>query len=188
MNILISMAIMIICAIIVVIVHEVPKSIVAHMLLHPIHKAKNKINTNVLKYVDPIGLIMFIFSGTGWQKPAEYKITYFRDKGKAVLSIALTGLLSNLVFMIVLIPLLRYKMNGYLLTFIIYLIKYNFSITIINLLPVPPFDMSKIIYFFSPNAYFRLIQNERLIHVIFLLLLAIDIIPMMVESLFGLFL
>lgn len=188
MNILISMAIKILSAIIVVIVHEVPKSLVAHLLLHPIYKAKNKINTNVLKYVDPIGLIMFIFSGAGWQKPAEYKITYFRDKQKAVLSVALTGLLSNLVFMIILMPLSHYNMNGYLATFITYLIIYNFSITIINLLPVPPFDMSKIIYFFSPNAYFRLIQNERLIHVIFLLLFAMQIIPTMIISLLGIFL
>jgi len=131
---------------------------------------------------------MFVFSGAGWQKPANYNINYFRDKNKSVLIIAITGLLTNIIFMIALIPLLKINMNAYLYTFLIFLFKFNFAITIINLLPVPPLDMSKIIYYFSPNVYFKLMQNERIVQVVFLLLLAIGIIPAMINSLLTLLL
>ncbi|MBC7959147.1 MAG: hypothetical protein H7X94_04695, partial [Vallitaleaceae bacterium] len=59
MDLLITLAIQLACGFIVMIVHEAPKSIVAHCVMHPLYKSSHKINTNPLKYIDPIGLIMF---------------------------------------------------------------------------------------------------------------------------------
>lgn len=176
MDILITLGIQLVCGFIVMIVHEIPKSIVAHAVMHPIYRSTHRINQNVLKYIDPIGLIMFMFLGIGWQKPFEYNSTKYRDKSKGMLAVALTGLLSNLMIMALLIPLAYVQMNIYVHVFIITLIYFNFSITIVNLLPVPPLEMSKIIHSFSHNTYFKLMQNERMIHTVFIFLLVFGII------------
>lgn len=176
METLITLAIQMVCGFIVMIVHEVPKSIVAHAVMHPLHRSAHKINRNILKYIDPIGLIMFMFLNVGWQKPFEYNSTKYRDKSKGILAVALTGLIANLMFMAILLPLTYLPMNAYLHFFVISLIFYNFSITIVNLLPVPPLEMAKIIHSFSHNTYFKLMQNERIIHTVFIFLLVFGVI------------
>lgn len=176
MDILVTLGIQLVCGFIVMIVHETPKSLVAHVVMHPIHKSTHKINKNVLKYIDPIGLIMFMFLGVGWQKPFEYNSTKYKDKNKGILAIALTGILSNLVLMVMLLPLAQVQMNIYAHILIITLIYFNFSITLVNLLPVPPLEMAKIIHSFSHNTYFKLMQNERMIHTVFIFLLVFGVI------------
>ncbi|MBC7960325.1 MAG: site-2 protease family protein, partial [Vallitaleaceae bacterium] len=167
---------------IVMIVHEAPKSIVAHCVMHPLYKSSHKINTNPLKYIDPIGLIMFALLGVGWQKPYEYNSTKYKDKSKGILAVALTGLIANLVFMAVLIPMAYIPLNGYVHFFIFTLIYFNFSITFVNLLPVPPLEMAKIIHSFSHNAYFKLMQNERIIHTVFIFLIVFDVVRRIVVT------
>lgn len=181
MEILIDLIIQLSCGVIVMIVHEVPKSVTAHLAMHPLYRSSEKINKNVLKYIDPIGLIMFTFLGIGWQKPYEYNSSRYRDKSKGILSVALTGYISNLVFMVLLIPLAQIDLNIRVHYFIFILIYYNFAITFINLLPVPPLEMAKIIHSVSPNTYFKLVQNERMIHTVFILMLVFNIISSIIS-------
>ena len=122
-----------------------------------------------MDYIDPLGVIMFIFSGVGWQLPAEYNPQKFSQKQKGIMAVALTGLLSNLLFMSILIPLYSWVQVPIVQDLVLILIYYNFAITIVNCLPVPPFDMAKVIYATSPGTYFKLIQNQRIIHVCFYL-------------------
>jgi Zn-dependent protease len=172
-----------VCAIVVMIVHEVPKAIVANAITHPIYRKKGDFKLNIFSYIDPIGVIMFIFTSTGWQKPAEYNPARFRNKEKGLSAVASMGLFSNLLLMILLIPLFFSATNVLVGRALFLLIYFNFAITIVNLLPVPPFDMTKLIYSHSPNTYFKLIQNERIIHAVFILL-AIYVVPPFVQSLF----
>lgn len=184
MNLLIEITTTILCGMITMLVHEVPKSLVAYSVTHPIYRSSQKINKNVLKYIDPIGLIMFVLLRVGWQKPYEYNSSKFRDKNNGILAIAITGILSNLLIMAALIPLFPYITSTIGQIIIGKLIFFNFAIVIINLLPVPPLEMSKIIHSFSNNAYFKLVQNERIIHTIFILLLVLRIVSSFVNSAF----
>lgn len=184
MTLLTRLGMSLVCGFIVMVVHEVPKGFVAQYLTHPIYREKNKMNKNILKYIDPIGLLMFAFLNVGWQLPYDYNSSHFRDKSKGILAVALTGILSNLMLMTLLLPLVQLSTNLYYQSFIGMLIYFNFAITIINLLPVPPFEMMNIIHVFSDNIYFRLVQNERILHMIFILLLIVGIIPMLIDVLF----
>jgi Zn-dependent protease len=191
MDMLITIGIKIICGILVVLVHEIPKEIVAYTLIHPIYRKKEGLKITPLSYIDPIGLIMFVLTNVGWQKPKEYNATKYRNKEKGVLAVALTGMAANLLFLVLLIPLIyipsvNIALNGYAIRFIVVLIAYNFAMILVNLLPVPPLEMTKIIQFFSPNAYFRLIQYKQIIQVVFIILIAMNIIPLMVQSFFYL--
>lgn len=181
---LIQIVIALVCGFVTMLVHEVPKSITANILTHPIYKNNYKINKNLLAYIDPVGLIMFVFFGVGWQKPYEYNSSKFRNKSKGILAVALTGMLSNLLLMSLLIPTVPMIQSGLIKTCIITLIQFNFTIVIVNLLPVPPLEMSKIIHAFSYNAYFKLVQNERIIHTIFILLLIIGFVSRFANGLY----
>lgn len=186
-DIVIYITINFICGIIVMIWHELPKSVAAYFLTHSVFRKKQMALPNPLKYIDPIGLILFGFSsfGIGWQKPYEHNPNRLRDKERSLLTIMLIGQLATLLFMFFLLPVSSYlDMIGgsrFLMYAVTKLIIFNMVIFIVNLLPVPPLDMSKIIHAMSPNTYFRLMQNERYIHSAFILLVAFGF----VESFVG---
>ncbi len=179
-----NLVILLICGIAVMLIHEIPKSVVAYLVTHPLYKNTTTINKNMLEYIDPVGLIIFMFYGMGWQKPYEYNPTKFRDKKKGMFAVAIAGIISNLLVMSALIPLVGFFQSPIINSLIVYMIRFNFSIVVVNLLPIPPLDMSKIIYCYSTNAYFKLVQNQRIIHTIFLLLLILNIVPAAVNSIF----
>ena len=176
-----------ICGAVVMVWHELPKSVAAHFLTNPVFKKKEMELPSPLKYIDPIGLILFGFSsyGIGWQKPYEHNPNRLRDKERSLMTIVLVGQLATLLFMFFFIPIGGYLRMMNSSRFLIYaadkMVIFNMVIFIVNLLPVPPLDMSKIIHSVSPNSYFRLMQNERYIHSAFILLVAFGF----VESLVG---
>lgn len=177
-------------AIIVMLVHEVSKYYFSLTLLHPIHRKRQDMKVNVLKYIDPVGLIIFIFSGIGWQKPGEYNPARFRDKEKGLLVLSVVGTAANVLLMLAIIPIFLYMntettiLGYYVLNFLYKLIRFSFALIIINLLPIPPFDMAKIIYALNPNFYFKLLQNERIIQAVFILMIAFRLLDVLVEVLF----
>jgi len=135
-------------------------------------------------------LILFVFAGIGWQKPVEYKSSRFRDKEKGLIVLSSVGILMNVLLVLAVIPLFQYNffsdsaIASYFQPFLYYVIHHSFVLVIVNLLPVPPFDMSKIIFAVSSEFYFKLIQNERIIHAVFILLVAFGLLNMLVDSLF----
>lgn len=180
-------------AIVVVLIHEGVKYYYSLVLMHPIYREREDKRFRPKRYIDPIGLIFFTFGSIGWQKPGEFSPARFKDKERSLLSLSIIGLVANILVMLALIPLFRWldqplAMNSpvhtYLLYFVYRLIYFNFALVIINLLPIPPLDMSKIIYALNPSFYFRMIQNERIIHAVFILLLAFNIVFLFVNSIF----
>lgn len=173
-----------------ILIHEGSKFIFSISLTHPLYRKREDMKINILKFFDPIGLFLFVFLGIGWQKPIEYKAAKFRDKEKGLLMLSVVGMMTNLLVMLAVIPLFRMDglgstiIGSYIQLFLFYVIRNNFVIVVINLLPVPPFDMSKIIYAVSAEFYFKMIQNERIIHAVFILILAFGILNMLVDSMF----
>jgi len=186
MNIIIS----IIAAMIVMIVHELSKYYFSLSIVHPIHRKRMDLKINPLQYIDPVGLILFVFSGVGWQKPGEYNPNRFKDKEKSLLVLTLVGMAANVILLLAMIPIFIYfktaptEVGSYLAVFFYKLIRFSFTIIVINLLPMPPFDMAKIIYSINIEFYFKLIQNERIIQAVFILLIAFNIISVFVEVMF----
>ncbi len=186
-DILIYITINFICGAIAMIWHETPKSVTAFFLTHSVFRKKKMTLPAPSKYIDPIGLILFGFSsfGIGWQKPYEHNPNRLKDKEKSLLLIILSGQLASLLLVFFMFPIVQYLHLIGASRFLIYavnkMIIFNMVIFVVNLLPVPPLDMSKVIHAYSPNTFFRLMQNERYIHSAFILLVAFGI----VESFVG---
>ncbi len=175
-----------ICACVVVILHELSKVVAMNVLVHPIYKHNQRSKFNIRSYIDPIGILSFMMLNVGWQKPVTINPNHLRDRKKGLIAIAFSGILISLLLTAVLIPIYLYVRadSGYFATAILILIRYNFSIAIINLLPIPPLDITKLIYALSPNGYIKLIQYEKVIHAFFILFLAMGFIGGFVESMF----
>ena len=186
----INIIISILAGVIVVLVHEVSKYYFSLTLLHPIHRKRKDTKINFLKYIDPVGLIIFVFSGIGWQKPGEYNPARFKEKEKGLLVLSLVGFAASTLLIVAMIPLAMYLykaellFGNYIFIFVYKLIYFSFALIVINLLPIPPLNMAKIIYALNPNFYFKLIQNERVIQAGFILMIAFGLLNILVQVMF----
>lgn len=191
---LIELLLKALAAIVAMIGHEIPKHYMSLILLHPLHRKRDDIKVNVLRFIDPIGMVFFMFSGIGWQKPGEYIPTRYKDKEKGLLFVIITGMLGSLLVIGISIPYvishpyLSYDMTGIMTRFFFYLIQFSFSIMLVNLIPIPPFDMTKVIHQFNASYYYKMMQNQRSLHSLFLLLVIFNILQMVISSLFEPFL
>ncbi len=182
MDVFISLIINFICGIIVVFWHEFPKNITEHYLLQEMYRGRLKIK-NPLSYIDPIGMIMFIFSvvGMGWQRPYKYNTERFKLKKEGGVVIALVGQLSSLLLAFALLPLISYlfdsEANTYFIQFIGTLIKFSFAMFLVNLIPIQGFDMTLIVNAFSYKAKRILEVNEPYLKLFFVVLIVSRVIP-----------
>lgn len=163
-------------------VHEAAHAYVSDKLGDPTARRLGRLSLNPLRHLDPLGFFAMLTIGVGWAKPVPINPQYYRNPkvGMAISSAAgpisnlLLALLIMVVYRLVRLPLLVYVAANwatYLLQIIFYLIIINLSLALFNLLPVPPFDGSRIFALFLPEkAYFAIQKYERYIMIGVLLL------------------
>ncbi|HEX7724746.1 MAG TPA: site-2 protease family protein [Candidatus Paceibacterota bacterium] len=149
----------IIILVVSIILHEVAHGYMADWLGDPTARLAGRLSLNPVKHIDPVGSILVpiltSFAGFtfGWAKPVPYNpynITHNRRRGE--LLIALAGPATNLLIALIFGTLIRiglpYEIFGYIVII-------NIVLAIFNLIPLPPLDGSKILYFFLPTQYGR---------------------------------
>lgn len=161
-------------------IHETAHGWVAWKLGDPTAHNQGRLSLNPLKHMDPIGALCMLLVGFGWAKPVPINVRYFRNpkRGMAICGAAgpvanlLVGLLFALLYGICLagysyfyyLPDAEFaKQMMYWLFNVCYLGAYmNFFLMVFNLLPVPPFDGSRILFaFLPPKQYFGIMRYER---------------------------
>ncbi len=139
-----------------------------------------RLTLNPLKHLDPMGLFSMLIFGYGWAKPVPVNARNFRDPKKGMALTAAAGPAANMLlgiisavlcgFFLALYSFLFYKgISGFLLTCIYWTVVltelsaiYNFIFMVFNLIPVPPFDGSRIALVFLPDRfYFGVMRYER---------------------------
>ena len=143
-----------------VIVHEVMHGAVADMLGDPTARYAGRLTLNPIPHIDFIGSIVlpllcaitpggFFF---GWAKPVPYNPYNFqrlRIWGEAL--VAAGGPLSNLALALIFGVLIRLQIVPNLHSFFFLIVAINCSLAILNLLPIPPLDGSKILSSILPR-------------------------------------
>lgn len=154
----------IIILIVSVILHEVAHGYMADWLGDPTARMAGRLTLNPVKHIDPVGSIIvplitslagFTF---GWAKPVPYNPYNLKDKRKGELLIALAGPASNLLIALIFGTVLRFVDVGAaamapFATIVSYIVVINIVLAVFNLIPLPPLDGSKILFFFLPNQY-----------------------------------
>ncbi len=167
-------------------IHETAHAYISYRLGDPTAKAMGRLTLNPLKHIDPVGALCMLTTGIGWAKPVPVDPRYYRDRKGGMALSALAGPVSNLLLAFVSLIFskiflwinLALSPSGQGVVFWLYYIFYlvsiiNISLGIFNLLPVPPFDGSKIFGAVLPErVYFGIMRYERYIFIgIFALLM-----------------
>ena len=151
-------------------VHECAHAWVADRLGDSTGRQKGRISLNPFRHLDYIGTISILLIGVGYAKPVPVNINRFRHRKRDFALTALAGPVSNLVMTVLFlfiikailllpIPAEYLQLASRLLTYAAYI---NVSLSVFNLLPIPPLDGSRVVTALLPdNAYNNVLRKER---------------------------
>lgn len=177
---------------IVMILHELPKSVL-FTRLNSLQSTENKFNEHkfniykVFQYIDPIGIILCVVNQVGFSRPYMFRI---KDR-KTNFILGITGFISLLFIFLMSMGMLKYgigmssdfsysetlgTMDLLYQCIILYIALISFSMIIVNLFPVSIFDMGLIIAGKSPRTYFSIIKLDYVIKIILLIAIILQLI------------
>lgn len=164
-------------------IHESSHALMAKLLGDNTAAEQGRITLNPLKHLDPLGTIGMLVFGVGWAKPVPVQ-PYRARKVPMRAAMALTavaGPVSNvIVSLIVLIieKIIIVTANPldmtmlYIIMALEMIISINLFLGAFNLLPIPPFDGSRIFLSFLPDKlYFGIMKYEEIIELVILALM-----------------
>ncbi len=148
------------------IIHEFAHAFIAYTLSDSSDELKDRLTLNPIKHMDLMGSVLLplilIFSNStfliGWAKPVKIDITQFKNPYKDFMLTAIAGPLMNLLLAIIFIIILKTLailsyINNTIYSLFILAILLNIILCIFNLLPAPPLDGSRVVFYFLPNKY-----------------------------------
>ncbi|MEK7464261.1 MAG: site-2 protease family protein [Patescibacteria group bacterium] len=136
--------------------HEYGHAFVANFLGDDTAKREGRLTLNPLKHIDPLGtviipLVLLLTSGVfiGWAKPVPYNPYNLKDKKYGSLKVGLAGPGANFIIAILLGLIMRFYPSGLFVNplfpqFLGLIVYINIFLGLFNLLPIAPFDGSKI--------------------------------------------
>ena len=170
-------------------VHESAHGYVANKLGDPTAKNLGRITLNPMKHFDLLGFVSMLLFRVGWANPVPINARNFKNPRRDMAISAAAGPISNLCLAFIFAILLKLLNIAYgFITFTnetAFLVMYfleimllsgvilNLNLMIFNLIPIPPFDGSRILYVFLPtDLYFKVMRYEKYIMLAFILLFA----------------
>lgn len=166
-------------ALVALTIHEYAHGYVAYRLGDGTAKAMGRLSLNPIKHIDPVGALFMILFHFGWAKPVPINPRNFDNPRKGFALSALAGPAINIIvgFFTGFVYLLCYSSfketgNTFLnnleiniLLFLLYFFSINIGLGIFNLIPIPPFDGSRILNVVLPErTYFKVMRYERQIY------------------------
>lgn len=144
-------------------VHEFAHAYTAYKLGDRTQKAMGRLTLNPFSHIDIAGFICIALFGFGWGKPVMIDDRNFKNKAAGNALTAFAGPCSNIIMAIlftiilkillitgVILPTINSMVGSIILNMLILTIQFNVVFAIFNLIPIPPFDGSRILYFFLP--------------------------------------
>lgn len=178
-------------------IHEFAHSFAAYKLGDRAQRYSGRLTLNPFAHIDYVGALSILLVGFGWAKPVSVNPYYFKNKKVGMAATALAGPLANLVvaflsmFFCNLLYIFLYGHTRviafyYIALFFNYVATINISLAVFNLIPLPPLDGSKILMIILPDRiYFKVMEYERYIYFILLILLITGAISGPIGSLTG---
>lgn len=179
-------------------VHEVAHGWMAKQFGDKTAAQLGRISLNPLKHIDLLGtiiipgLLLLTFTGFifGWAKPVPVDARQFKNPRQAMAFVALAGPVSNILMAVFWALLARLGVMLHEIEFIAMPLIYsgvagisiNLVLALINLLPIPPLDGSRILSGILPHYWaWQFNKLERFGFVILLLLLATDVLGLILQ-------
>ncbi|MDL2253727.1 site-2 protease family protein [Ruminococcaceae bacterium OttesenSCG-928-I18] len=181
--------------------HEAAHAYVSDKLGDHTARQLGRLTLNPIKHLDPFGLLAMLIIGIGWAKPVPINVEAYKNKKVGMAITAAAGPLSNLLLAYV--SILVYKLSAYgwvayagaadpnvvmdaIITIFYYLAVININLAVFNMLPIPPFDGSRIFGLVLPESlYFKVMKYERFIMFGVLILLWVGLLSKPLMTLNG---
>lgn len=176
-------------------IHEWAHGFAATKLGDPTPRYQGRLTLNPFAHIDYIGALCICLFGIGWAKPVQVNPRNFRNPKTGMAITAFAGPAMNIIMatvallfvnLIVLIGGLTVADGTiyytemiwvYLYWFFSYIAEINVFLAVFNMIPVPPFDGSRILFSVLPDKYYwRVMQNERILMFAMLLIIATDVL------------
>lgn len=174
-----------------IILHEVAHGYTAYRRGDPTAMMLGRITLNPVPHIDPMGLIVFIFTALfspfvfGWAKPVPINPRYFKNIRKDIMLVSAAGPMANfflacffavLLKLLLLLPVNVLNALGASLEFLLNMctvgIWANIGLMWLNLVPIPPLDGSKLLMGVLPaKAAYKFAELERYGMLILMLLI-----------------
>ena len=166
-------------ALIALTIHEYAHGYVAYKLGDDTAKSQDRLSLNPMKHLDPFGVICMVLFHFGWARPVPINPRNFKNPRKGFALTALAGPGINLIvgfftafFYLLCLAIFKPSENVFLynlqlntIRFFYFFFTVNVGLAIFNLIPVPPFDGSRILNVILPERiYFKVMQYERQIY------------------------
>ena len=184
-----------------IIIHEISHGYMADVLGDHTARMQGRLTLNPVKHIDPLGSIIvpiitalggFAF---GWAKPVPYNPYNLKNRRHGEFLIALAGPGSNILLALIFGTIIRFTV-GVTETFTPFIqicstiVIINIALAIFNLIPVPPFDGSKLFLSFLPNQYgeFRnILERYGMVFIFVVIFFLWKFIYPIIPVLFGVF-
>lgn len=151
-------------------VHEVAHGWVARRLGDPTALMLGRLTLNPIKHIDPLGTILvpavLLFTGSGflfgWAKPVPVTPANLRHPEKDMAWVAAAGPISNLLMALLWAALIKLGLTfgqhfpAFLEPLLLmgqYGIIVNVVLAVLNILPIPPLDGSRVLAAFVPGPW-----------------------------------
>lgn len=168
--------------------HEVAHGYISYKMGDPTAYNLGRLTLNPVKHLDPIGSLAMLLFGIGWAKPVPVNARYYKKPKWGMALTAFAGPIANVLLAFVGVIAYEclwnsgviFRVNSefalnflsMLFTFLYYFYLLNAYLAIFNLIPIPPFDGSRIAMVFLPDRlYFKIMRYERIIMLVLLALL-----------------
>lgn len=193
---LLSVGAALVAGIVIMILHELPKSIIycvrsrAEWKEQPNYEQRIKRTikdiSKVWKYIDPIGLLLCVTTYSGFSKPYMYRM---KDRKTNKIS-GYVGFIMLFMIAVVNVLILRiyfpdinydklttlHNISSILIRFFSFMAYISINMFIINLIPISTFDMGLLIAGYSPSKYFSIIKNDHNIKLILIFTVLLGIV------------
>ena len=173
-------------------IHETAHGYVAYKCGDRTAYNLGRITLNPAKHLDLMGTIFMLIFGFGWAKPVPVNSRNFRNHKRGMALTAMAGPLSNLIVGLISIVFYSFFYGLYVFlyfkgapTFFVTCVRWlisfasfgaqiNLIFAFFNLIPIPPFDGSRIALVFLPTKiYFGIMRYEKeIMYGLLILLLA----------------
>ena len=166
-------------ALVALTIHEFAHGYTAYKLGDDTAKLRGRLTLNPAKHLDPFGVLCMMFFHFGWAKPVPIDPRNFKNPRRGFALTALAGPATNLIVgfftaFFYLLCLTTFKETNVvfinnlevnILLFLLYFFSINIGLGIFNLIPVPPFDGSRVLNVILPErTYFKIMRYERQIY------------------------
>lgn len=174
-----QLALSVLAVLIALTVHEFSHAFAAHKLGDNTAMYMGRLSLNPLKHLDPIGAVFMVLFRFGWAKPVPINARNFRNPRLGFAVSALAGPLSNVLMAFISMPFFLLFLKAYVSAigtifevflfntcyFLSAFVSMNVGLGVFNLIPIPPFDGSRILnVILPPKLYFGIMKYERQIY------------------------